>query len=56
MGVTELQMNTLLDEGDETLDELIGLEAFVTVKETTKTNDDGEEVTYTNISKVEVIQ
>lgn len=56
MGVSELQMDTLLDEGDETLDELIGLIAYVTVKETRKTNDEGDEVVYTNISKVEVIE
>jgi hypothetical protein len=50
MGLSTEQMNNLLEEGG--LDELIGMTADVTCKETPDKND--PDIKYTNITKVEV--
>lgn len=48
MGVPEEEMNSLLDN----LDSLVGLEAYLTVTETTDKNDPTKK--YTNINKVRI--
>lgn len=52
MGLDENQMNGLLDEGNETLSDLVGLEATLQVRNSTDKNDADKK--YSNVAKVVV--
>ena len=53
MGLTELQMNVLLE--DDNLEEMVGLEAFVEIKES-QGKGDNEGKVYSNIAKITLFE